>query len=154
MMTQPNFDLNNGRDLHRVTTKVAIYTPSGSHAMVMHMYVGKEREMYGLPGGHIDTGEQPDETIVRELDEELGIKVSNLRHIDFFIHSNGKIVLSYTATLPHNTVITPSDPAKEIGVWLSRDEFDDIVIESNYRALVLDNWPKNTGFSGPISPAE
>lgn len=134
-------DLIKGRDLHRVTTKAVIYTPDASHVLIMYMYKGTDREMYGMPGGHIDQNEAPDETIARELHEELGITVFELHHADFFIHENGKIVLAYTAQLPYNAVLRPSDPAKEFGVWFTKIEFEHIKIESNYRNLVLNNWP-------------
>ena len=134
-------DLSKGRDLHRVSTKVAIFTPDASHTLIMRMYSGTDRQMYGLAGGHVDAGEHPDDTIVRELDEELGVTVTSLQHGDFYLHENGKIVLGYVGTLPIDTILVPSDPAKEVGVWLTRQEFDNTAIESNYRNLVTKNWP-------------
>lgn len=44
-----------------------------------------ERREWELPGGRLDEGEQPEETIVRELREELGAEVSALRLLDVFI---------------------------------------------------------------------
>ena len=139
-MDQENLELQAGRDLHRVCTKAVIYTPNKSHVLVMHMYKGTSREMYGLPGGHIDAGELPDDTIVREIKEELGVTISGLRHCDFFVHENGKVVLVYIGTLPLDVNLVPSDPAKEIGTWLTREEFKAIVIDPGYNAITLNNW--------------
>lgn len=128
------------RDLHRVTTKVALYTPDYSHVLVTRMFSDTPYEVYGLPGGHIDEGEVPDNTIIREIDEELGIAVDGLTHLDFFVHGNGKIVLAYKGVIPFDTEFHPSDPAKEIGVWMSKPEFDQIKIDRGYKNLVLHNW--------------
>lgn len=128
------------RDLHRISTKAAIFTPDYSHVLVMHMVPDTTPAIYGLPGGHMDKDEVPDETIVREIDEELGIVAPKLEHVDFFMHENGKVVLAYLGTLPYDIEFHPSNPRKEVGVWLTKADFKDIAIEPGYKKLVLDNW--------------
>lgn len=131
---------NQLRDLHRVSTKAAIFTPDFTRVLVMHMVPGTEPAIYGLPGGHVDAGEVPDMTIARELHEELGISAPELKHVDFFMHENGKIVLAYEGNLPYDTEFHPSNPAKEVGVWLTKAEFETITIDPGYKRLVLRNW--------------
>lgn len=104
------------------------------------MFPDTSHEMYALPGGHVDAGEVPDNTIIREIQEELGITISGLRHIDFFVHSNGKIVLAYIGTLTSDTEFAPTIPEKEVGIWMSRSEFETISIEPMYKKLVLEHW--------------
>ena len=129
------------RDLHAVSTKAIFYTPDSRYVLVMHMFRGTDHEKFGLPGGHIDAGEVPDAAMVREIREELGISMLNLQHIDFVTHQNGKIVLAYTGTLPHDTVFAPSHPEKEVGIWMNRGEFEQIAIEPSYKQLALAHWP-------------
>src|SRR5438876_10609028 len=66
-----------------------------------------ERDEWELPGGKLDRGQQPEETVTREMQEELGftVKVKDLvsahlyainRSID---ESQGVLVLSYTCEI-------------------------------------------------------
>lgn len=63
-----------------------------------------ERNEWELPGGKLDEGEQPEETVIREMEEELGLKVSVNKLIDAYLYkikvsvdeSRGVLVLSYS----------------------------------------------------------
>lgn len=63
-----------------------------------------ERDEWELPGGKLDEGEQPEETIVRELQEELGFKVEVVDIINAYLYKikkpvgcekKGVLVVSY-----------------------------------------------------------
>lgn len=127
-------------DAHFVTTKAAIYSTDTTHVLAMRLHQ-KDYIPYGLPGGHVDKGETPDQAIARELDEELGIIVTPLIRKDFFNHANSKIVLAYTGTLPLTTALHPSRPDKETGEWLTKDELTNARIDPGYKTFVLANWP-------------
>lgn len=88
--------MNRQRTLLRVSCKCAIFSPSGNKVLLADY----GREGYGLPGGHVDENETPDNAMRRELNEEIGADVENLKHADFFLHPNGKIILGYTVQYP------------------------------------------------------
>lgn len=125
------------RKLFKVVTKAAIFNQDRTKVLVIHMAKNKD---YGLPGGHIEENESPDDAMRRELFEECGVELTDMEKIDFFTHSNGKIVLAYTGALKSDVIVSQQDNLEGIPKWLNRKEFEDVVIESNYRKLVLDSW--------------
>jgi 8-oxo-dGTP diphosphatase len=55
-----------------------------------HKHLGLKWE---FPGGKVEAGENPESALVRELQEELGIKVEDLRPLPRFTHDYGAVVI-------------------------------------------------------------
>jgi len=125
--------------LFNISTKAAIYDKARGQVIVIHMARVND---YGLPGGHIEENESPDGAISRELLEECGIISDDLRHVDFFVHSEGKIILAYVGTANSKNLQSQQDEKEGIPKWLSKVEFETIPIGPEYRKFVIDNWPK------------
>jgi ADP-ribose pyrophosphatase len=51
--------------------------------------VGSENDLIEVVAGMIDKGEEPEQSITREIEEETGYKVDRLEHIDTFYTSPG-----------------------------------------------------------------
>ena len=121
-----------------ISAKVALYQWDGQRVLVM-----KYPKAYGLPGGHLEKNEVPDEAILRELREELGLTIDVPRQTGFFRRNGhrGSIILGYTATLPKDAVIAPTHYEKEHGEWVSREDIRTLHMSEGYRKLILDNWP-------------
>ncbi|MDO4660732.1 MAG: NUDIX domain-containing protein [Candidatus Saccharibacteria bacterium] len=69
----------------------------------LSFYTNKNKS-WGLPSGHIEAGETPDQAIERELMEECGLAIPHLQCRDFFLHSKGKIILAYAGVTPSHTL--------------------------------------------------
>lgn len=126
---------------HEVSAKIALYDERGEHVLVM-VYPG--RGLHGLPGGHLEKGELADIAIVREVEEELGITISDYTRKDFFLNKDveGKLILAYIGVLPIDTVFYEPQKSFEYGKWLTRPEFEALTnISLGYQKFVLENWP-------------
>ena len=106
---------------------------------------------FGLPGGHIDTGETPDVALERELREELGIAI-DATPADFYMRyprgsavEDHKIILGYTA-IADGSIEIPSracDGGEERPIWLARAEIETTdKLAPGYRDFVLRWWPQ------------
>jgi 8-oxo-dGTP pyrophosphatase MutT (NUDIX family) len=123
-----------------VSTKLALYSRNFSTVLVMHYPV---RNIYGLPGGHVEPQENPDDAIRRELMEELTLTVDTLRRADFFLREGdrGPIILAYTSIASEAIAVHPTRPEFEYGKWVTKDEVDHLQMSAEYKRFVLQNWP-------------
>jgi 8-oxo-dGTP pyrophosphatase MutT (NUDIX family) len=124
-------------DKHHVSVKLAMY--SNDLGRVLLMYYPR-RDIYGLPGGHIDKQEAPDFAMARELREELGIDAPELRRADFFRTS--RIILGYTAIVPNDFETYPTNPKKEHAEWRTKAEISQMEnLSDGYQEFILQHWP-------------
>lgn len=64
-----------------------------------------------LPGGRVDPGESVEQTALRELDEELGVKLDGdavLGHLDPYATRSGYLIAPIVVWTPRETVVTPN----------------------------------------------
>lgn len=127
---------------HAVSVKIAVYSTDSERVLIM-VYPARD-SLYGLPGGHLEANEMPDQALVRELDEELGISITEFERKSFFLRNGteGSVILAYTGTAPEALILKPTHPEKEYAIWLTTAELDAVEnISGEYKTFVIDNWP-------------
>lgn len=68
-----------------------------------------ERDEWELPGGRLSAGEQPEQGVVREISEELGVTLSNTKLLDIYIwekefgFSTHIAVATFTGNIIHDS---------------------------------------------------
>jgi len=128
------------RKQFNVTTKAAVYSKGLQKVLVIHM---DRDDKWGLPGGHMEENETPDEAMARELFEECGVKAVKLERKDFFMHLEwNKLILSYVVEIENDNIKSQQDNLEGIPKWLTKSKFNSIQIDQNYRDFILNNWPK------------
>jgi 8-oxo-dGTP diphosphatase len=86
-------------DKTRRTVKIAayIYLEQESKFLFMRRFnTGYFDGYYGLPSGHIEVDESPDEAAFRELFEETGVKANNLEFENVIFTSDGYICFFFS----------------------------------------------------------
>ena len=125
--------------LFRVTTKAVIFNNDFTKVLLLHK---EQNGQYGLPGGHVDEGESLESAMRRELFEECGVHATTLQKRDFFMLSNGKIVLAYYGIIESNDIHSQQNNSEGTPKWIDRHTFDTIDIDLQYRQLVEIEWQK------------
>ena len=124
-----------------VSTKIALYSDDLTSVLVMYYPV---RNIRGLPGGHVEPKENPDEAVRRELFEELTLTVGDIKRADFFLRhgTHGAIILGYTAIVPRDIEIIATDPGFEYAEWKTKAQIETSIVTAEYTRFILENWPK------------
>lgn len=130
------------RPKHPVSAKIALYDSSTEHVLIMRYE--RNRVFYGLPGGHIERHETPDAAMLRELEEEAGVKLETYQRKDFFVTTPGanRLIVAYTGTLASDKNVSTPRPKEGVPVWMTRSELTQLKdISAAYKTFALQNWP-------------
>lgn len=118
----------------RVSCKCAIFTPDRLKVLVVEY----GPDDYGLPGGHIESGENPEQAMQRELKEELGITINTATRSDFWMHQNGKLILGFCAVIDEAVQLTIQESEISAAIWVPVEKIarNEISVPS-YDAFIL-----------------
>ena len=99
--------------------------------------------MYGLPAGHVDEGEVPADTMVREAKEEVGVDilVSDLEfvHVAYELphdETGNRVDFYFRATKWSGEPVIVEPHKCDAFLWVSLDELPENIIPKVRRALI------------------
>ena len=93
--------------------------------LLMTRYNGRGSTTYALIAGFMEIGETPEDTVRREVMEEVGVKVKNIRYFTsqpWGVDSD--LLLGYFAELDGSDHIHIDQEELSFGNWFHRDEID------------------------------
>jgi ADP-ribose pyrophosphatase YjhB (NUDIX family) len=118
---------------HFVIGAVAIVRDQQGRVLIArHTY--RRRRPWGLPGGWVQRGEDPAETVVREVLEETGLRIHALGPLTVQREAPHHLTVVYAAR-PEGGVFRPSDEVAEVR-YITPGEWPDGLRE-DHRALIL-----------------
>ncbi|MCA1813610.1 MAG: NUDIX hydrolase [Halobacteriales archaeon] len=128
----------------RVVSK-GVFARPGGEVLLVKPKVGFFTGRWSLPGGYLDYGESPEECVLREVEEELGVpgELGRLLHVESEVVASGIHFLSflYEGTLRHERFALKADEieavrwfplrdaAREVGSALGRKGIDQLLAE-------------------------
>ena len=116
-----------------IPSVAAVITDDEGRLLLTKRSVEPEKGMWCLPGGFIEMGESPVETVVREVFEETGLKVITGELIDVRVKIGGYhgdvIIIGYAAEIIGGE-LSPGDDAEE-AEFISLDKLPPIAFRSH-----------------------
>lgn len=111
---------------------------NGENKILLLDHVLRPKSGWGIPGGFMNHGEQPEQTVAREIMEEVGLEITNIKMIRVrTIHRHIEIVFSAEADGEPEVL---SREIKSAG-WFAIDE---IPAEMNAgQRFVIENYLKS-----------
>lgn len=93
--------------------------------ILLTKYAGRTYRNYALIAGYTEIGETVEETVKREVLEEVGLKVKNITYYKSQPWAlSGTLLMGYFCELDGDDSITLDDQELALGTWVSADEID------------------------------
>lgn len=110
-----------------ICPSVIVLIRDGNRALLTRYAVNHSAyRRYALVAGYVETGESPEETVQREVFEEVGLKVKNIKYYKSQPWPlSGALLLGYVCDLDGSDRIRLDENELEIAEWLEREELPD-----------------------------
>ena len=111
----------------KISPAVVAAVTDGKGRILLTKYAGRANAQYALVAGFIEIGETAEECVKREVLEEVGLPVKNVKYYGSqpwgFV---GNLMMGFTAELDGDADIVLDEQELSAGQWLTREEVPEI----------------------------
>lgn len=102
---------------------VRCYLIKNNKVVVTKYKQGNKKEgYYDIPGGKIEKGEIPEETAIREMKEETGLKVKNLKYKGNMIIEYPNRIFDFDVFITNESEGEPQEFEENTSEWIEINE--------------------------------
>lgn len=128
--------------------KPAVYSTDGTEVipeqvLLVHARNFRRKDYYGLVAGFVETGETLEECVRREVREEVGLEITNLRYFASqpWPYPCG-IMIGFTATYAAGSIKLQEEELSR-GGWFSRSNLPTLPDQLSIARKLIDDWLEN-----------
>lgn len=109
--------------------------------IVLTQYAGREFKNYALIAGFTEIGETLEETVAREVMEEVGLKVKNIRYYKSQPWSfSDTVLMGFYADLDGSDTIKMDARELEKAIWVKREDIDVVYLDLSLTNEMICNF--------------
>lgn len=128
-------------------TSAAIIVNKNGHILMVKRAIEPQKGLWDLPGGFVESKESAEESVIRELKEELGVDIrrESIRYFasypDDYAYDGMQYQifgLTFIVEVPEDTTFTPDDDVSEARFFAPEEAPLDAIAFSSMKQSVLD----------------
>jgi mutator protein MutT len=101
-------------------------------------------DIWDIFGGHIEEGETQEETLLRELEEEIGIKVKEFEYLESYQDKDPTFGIDYVhhiyIVVTWDGIPKNKNPREHDSIrWFSKHELKDLPMHGEVKRIINDN---------------
>ncbi len=130
----------------RISPAIIVAVTDGER-LLLTKYAGKLKKHYALVAGFVEIGETAEECVRREVMEEVGIHIKDIRYYASQPWGyEGNLMLGFTARLDGSHKITLDKEELSTAVWLKPEEIGEIEDRSSLTREMIHRFKKGRLF--------
>ena len=124
----------------QVAPAIIVRITRGADEILMARARNFRSDFYGLIAGFVETGETLEEAVVREVREETGLEVSNIRYFDSqpWPYPSG-LMVGFTADYAGGQIHIQHEELQNVA-WFHRDHLPNLPEKLSIARRLIDDW--------------